>query len=338
MSNIPEDIKKGIKSLSERTKIPAKDIVKELKQIISSDETIQTIKSEEQKVRFGWALIARRYLSNRKTVDMYIRPANYPRPRKVKTKGESKYNSNFVCIARIIDEETDKPGKPQLAAGTLWEKAAENTMHLSPKKVYKTSLVITEEDKGLVIGGNDATFTEEKSVKIPSAKVYYKKVIQPKEDELIIDLADMKINDGENAIDYRVIEATVMNHQVGINTNNEEYGNYELTDNSLIRDEESEGRFTVWVHPKEVNAEKGSRIKIVGVVNYDKNNKIARWTHFFIVPTEDASPIIKKEGEKEAMDADDILGDDEENINEVDEEEEEEDTDDEDDDEDLFSV
>jgi len=309
MAKLPEDIKERITSLSKRAGVKPQKLVAELKQIIDSDETIQSMSKPEQKIRLASGILMGRYTSKRKMVDMYIRPIFHPRPRKVKVKGENKHNCHFACIACVIDEENEEQGPPKLAAGTLWESAAKNTENLNPKKVYKTALAMSEEDNGYEITANEATYEEVKDIKIPSALQYYKKFIEPNEDDFTVNLAELKLNSKDNDVDFRIIEVSVMDHPVGIGSDKQEYGYYSVTDNSLLEEEEEEGRFPVWMHPLDIDTEKGSLIKIIGTSSYDKEQKKVRWDNFFTIDV-DAIRITGKPGKKEEVDAGELLDDD----------------------------
>ena len=290
MAEIPEDIKKGLSNLSKASKTDIKTILNELKQIISTDPTIQSMEKPEFKIRYAYALLLRRYTVSGATTQMYLKPLSKPRVRKVFSQGKEKYVSNLYALIKKIEKDNEGNmvvGDIEYAAGTLWETAAENTKDISPDKVYKTALRVTEVKGGVELGGNDASFSEAEGVEFPSNEDYYKQNIEPNEKDLLVRLADLDLNNRENLIDIRVIKAMVIDVGTGETSTNVEFGRYTVTDDSMIaREEAGPTSYSIWVHPDEVIWDKGSTLKFVGTVNYDSSSNIARFDCHFVVPTE----------------------------------------------------
>lgn len=290
MATIPEDIKKGIEKLSKSTGVELKALVEEFKQILKTDPTIQTMEKPEFKIRYGYALLLKRYVSAGTTTQMYIKLLSKPRVRTVVSQGKPKAVSNVYALVKRLTRDEDGnliEGDIEYAAGTLWENAAENTRNLSPNKVYKTALRATEVTGGIELGGNDATFIEVNDVEFPSNEEYYKKYIEPREKDLLVKLADLDLNNRENLVDIRVIKAMVVDVGVGETANHVEFGRYTVVDDSLLaREESGPTSYSIWVHPDDVIWDVGSTLKFVGTVNYDPVANIARFDCHFIVPTE----------------------------------------------------
>jgi len=298
MAEIPEDIKSGLKNLATSSKVEPKVLVEELKQIMANDDTIKAMPAEqaEFKIRYAWALLCRRHTMTGQTSQMFLRP--FSKPRGGKTKAGKMRADVFAVIKRITndDEGNPIPGKPELAAGTLWEKAGEAATKISTGKVYKVSLSTKEVKatpdggattiEGIELGGNDATFIETTEVAMPTNEEFYKEYLEPKEKNLLIQLDEMDLHNRANRIDIRVIKAMIIDYRTGERADKTEYGQYVVTDDSMLGGGEGgkPGSYTFWIHPEDVIHEKGVTLKCVGAVNYDKNKNIARWDYFFSIP------------------------------------------------------
>lgn len=298
MADIPEDIKSGLKNLATGSKCEVKVLVEELKQIMANDETCKSMAPDqaEFKIRYAWALLCRRHTMTGQTNLMYLQPFSKPRGGKVKS---GKWRADvFAKVKRITNDDEGNPvvGPIEMAAGTLWEKAAEAATKISTNKVYKVSLSTKEVKaspdggattiEGLELGGNDATFIETTEVKLPSNEEFYKEFIEPKEKALTIQLDEMDLHHRANRVDIRVIKAMIIDYRTGEKTDKTEYGQYVVTDDSMLGGGEKgkSGSYTYWIHPEDVIHEKGVTIKTVLAVNYDKTNNIARADYFFSVP------------------------------------------------------
>jgi len=276
---IPEEIKKGIVSLAANMKKAPKDLVEELKTIIDTDETIQTMPHKEFKIRYAWGILLRRYSFGAGT-KMVIRPLTRPRPRKPK-----KWVSDLACIVRVIevdDEGNEKLGPIQYGAGTIWEEGAKNSGSITPKKVYRTAMsaknVVTDfmDTPGVNLGGNDATFIESDD-ELPTVKEFYEKHILPNEASLLCALKDMPANAAQNPTDIRLFNVTVVNSNTGEGKLGE-YANFNATDDSIMPQ-----NVTFWLHPDEDIYDGGSTLKVVAAVSYDStNNKCNTNTHIVI--------------------------------------------------------
>jgi len=290
MVAIPEDIKKGIEKLSKSTGIELKALVEEFKQILKTDPTIQTMEKPEFKIRYGYALLLKRYVSAGTVTQLYLKPLSKPRVRMVTSQGKTKAVANlYALVRRITRDEAGNvvTGDIEYAAGTLWENAASACKALQPNKVYKTALRVTEVNGGLELGGNDASFIEVNNVEFPSNEDYYKQYIEPRERDLLVRLADLDLNNRENLVDIRVIKAMVIDVGVGETASHVEFGRYTVVDDSLlVREESGPSSYSIWVHPDDVIWDVGSTLKFVGTVSYDAAANIARFDCHFIVPTD----------------------------------------------------
>ena len=289
-SPIPEDIKQGIMQLSKSSKTPAKTIFEELKDIMANDSTVQSMEQVEFKIRYAYALLLNRYTSTGGAQQMYLRPLSIPRARKVKSQGTMKYVGNIYALLKIVEKDDEGniiAGDLQYGAGTLWEKAAETAQSLSPNKVYKTSLRVTETAHGIDLGGNDATFVEVEDNSFPTVKEFFEKEIKPKIPDLSVKLGNLELNHREDATDIRIIRAMVIDVGTGETANNVEFGRYTITDDSMIgRVEGGPANYSMWVHPSEAEWDNGSELYFVGTVNHDEKAKITRFDCHFVIPTE----------------------------------------------------
>jgi len=315
MGAIPDDIKEGLQNLSKSKKIEVKILVNELKEIIANDETIKTMppEQEEFKIRYAWALLCRRHTSGGQTGQLYIKALSKPRHGKTKA-GKSRLDL-FAMVKRITKDEDENEviGDIELGAGTLWEKAADAAQKISKDKVYKVTLTTadlkTDVMTGIKLGGNDATFVETTETTFPTNEDFYKTHIEPKEGDIKIDLDEMDLHARSNEIDIRVVKVMIIDHRVGVSaTTQREYGQYVVTDNSLLGagDDKKPGSVTVWLDPEEVEYEKGVMMKQVGSITYNKEKEKANWTYFFGIPVGTAvkRKVEQKPVEKETEDVD----------------------------------
>lgn len=324
MAKLPEDITKNMKGLAERNKIDVKVLLEELKTEMSENEKIQampdsTDEEKEFKMRFAWATVMSRYLRGG-TISCYISPLAYPRTRTFVSQGKERAIGNLCAMVKKI--ETDDSGNETLSDaeygyGTFWDEASKPLEKLIPGKVYKASIKATYTSasinsikfEGFELGGNDVSFTKVDDIEFPSKQDFYNSIFKEHETDLSISLGDMDINDSNNnPMNLRVITATVFDVDSGVNKNNEPFGRYTVTDDSLICDNEGESSVTLFVHPDEAIQERGSVIKLIGTVRYDKKNDIYRWTNHFIVETKIGQKrvIEKKQDTTESMDMDDL--------------------------------
>jgi len=288
-TTIPEDIKQGIISLAKSSKNPPKTVLAELKEIMENNADVAAMEQKEHKIRFAYALLLNRYTSTGGAKQMYLRPLSIPRARLTNQK-PPKYVGDIYALVKLVEKDSDGniiKGDLQMAAGTLWENAAEAMQKLSPDKVYKTSLRATETKHGLELGGNDATFIEVEDDSFPSNKELFEKEIKPNLHDLSIQIGDLDISNREDANDIRVIKAMVIDAAEGETSNHVEYGRYTITDDSMIgREEGGPGNYSMWVHPKEVLYGTGSTLYFIGTAAYDEKAEITRFNCHFIIPGE----------------------------------------------------
>jgi len=298
MADIPEDIKSGLKSLATRVKCEPKVLVEELKEFMANDETIKGMSPDqtEFKIRYAWALLCRRHTSVSKAIQMYLRPLS--KPTGGKTKAGKPRCDLFAMVKRITTDDQDNQvvGSIEIAAGTVWEKAAEAASKLSPKKIYKTSLPVKEVKatpdggattiEGLELSGNDAMFIETSETTMPTNEEFYKELIEPREKAFTIPLDEADLNSQTNRIDIRVVKVMIIDNRTGERADKSEYGQYVVTDDSLLGSGEKgkQGSVTWWIAPEEVTMEKGVVLKAIVTGNYDKTNNKVNWSYFFSIP------------------------------------------------------
>lgn len=324
MANIPEDIKKGLKSLATTLKVDPKTLVEQLKDIITTDDVIKNMPEEQKefKVRYAWAVLLRRHTSRTTESQMYLKPLSRPRARQVTSQGVKKYVGDIYALIKRI--ETDDNGNQvvgdvEYGVGTLWEKAAERAIELSPDKVYKTALRTVSKSanigstvwEGVELGGNDATFTEVTDVKFPTTKEYYDENIKPLERDLTISWGELDLNNQENPIDIRVIKSMVVDVLTGETANGDEFGQYITTDDSMLGGgtDGNPGSISIWMHPSEAIYEKGSILTFVGTTKRDTNADIQRWSNHFCIGEKGLAlprSMESKPVEKEAVDIGDL--------------------------------
>ena len=324
MAKLPEDITKNMKNLAERNKIDVKVLLEELKTEMSDNEKIQampdsTDEEKEFKMRFAWATVMARYLRGG-TIACYLSPLAYPRTRSFTSKGKERtIGSLCAMIKKVITDDSGEEtlGDAEYGYGTFWDEAASHLEKLVPGKVYRASIKATFTSvninsvkfEGYQLGGNEISFAEVDTVKFPTRKEFYDTVFKPHESDLAIGLGDMDLCDsGNNSLNLRIVKATVFDVDSGVNKNNEPFGRYTVTDDSLISSDESESSVTLFVHPNEATQERGSVIILIGNSRYDKKNDMYRWTNHFIVETSIGQKRVveKKPQEAESVDMDDL--------------------------------
>jgi len=319
MAKVPEDIKRSIKNLASNIKKKPEEIFSELKELMKTDSTIQQMKSPERQLRFAHVMLLRRY-SGGGGSEMYLRPLSKPRIRMAKSQGKMKHVGDFYALARLIEEDdegNEQLGDTQIIGGTLWEKAAEMSKTLSPKKVYKTSLRVTKNNatNGLEISGNDANFVEE-DADVPTVEEFFKENISPKLEEKLITIDDVHLNVADDKTDYRVIKGYVLNSSTGESEKMGEFGLYSVTDDSYV----GKDNFPVFTNPDEIEWGMGTTLYIVGQGNQigtDKNGKpVVRFEYMCSTPVPGSDPIPKDEEPQpvqekavEEVDIDDIGSD-----------------------------
>jgi len=320
MTSIPEDIKKNILKLAETREEDPKVLMTRLKEIIDTDETIQTMKNFEHKIRFAWAKLYGEYSMSGDVKPFYIMPIEPSRPRRVEIKGEPTWVGDLVCIAQLIgkDEEgKEKLGEPMYCAGTLWRDAAKNTMKMEKGKVYKAMLQMKENSWGATLSGNKTSFSEVKEGHtLPEFKDFYENEIEPK--GLHITIGEMDLNKGEYDTDIRVMEVMVVEAEVGESSEGNEFGRFTIMDDSIIG-----GNYTIFVAPQDVVWAQGSTLIFGGKIDINNDTGEVRWRNHFILPTEMA--MSREQQVKSVKDKDtvDVTAKPEEEIDEPEETEEE---------------
>ena len=279
MAKIPEDIKKGIKQLSEANKIPVETLLQELKEIIQTDETIQTMGDDEFKIRFAWAQLYRNHSARGRMEDYFIMPISNPRTRVQEIKGEPTLIGEMIALVQKVEENEDgdtELGDVQYAFGSIWRDDAKQLDNLEPNVVYKASLRIKENSWGVKISG--ANNFAKSDHKMMSFKEFYDKEIKDK--DITISIGEMDLNKSETDTDIKVIEVTIAESDVGERDDGSEYGRYTVFDDSI-----SGSTFTIFLDKKDCIYAQGSVLKIGGTIRIDKK-EIPRWTYHFQIPTE----------------------------------------------------
>ena len=293
-TNIPDDIKTGQQSLAKGAKTDAKVLVQEMKQIMDTDETIKAMPEDamEQKIRFSFALLARKYTSTG-TAAVYVRPTVKPRATLSK---KGKYYGDFIALTRIINK--DQTGKitieeAKLGVGALFGKSAENMKNLDTTKVYKADMYVTEADasinntkiEGYDLGGNDITFAEVTDVTMPTNEEFYNSYFKPKEKDLKVSLneLDMNIAQKDNNFDIRIITGMVLDSRDGTSPKMGEYGRYEISDQSILESGIRGENLTLFTHPSEADYEKGSYLTLVTLIEKFGEGD-PRVTNYMMIP------------------------------------------------------
>jgi len=302
MADIPEDIKQNILKLAEAREEDPKNLISRLKEIITTDEIVLTMKKAEHKIRFAWAKLYGEYSLSGDVKPFFIRPIANPRPRKVEIKGEPTWVGNLVCIAQLIGKDENgkqELGKPIYCAGTLWRDAAKNTRKIELGKVYKAMLQMKENSWGATVSGNKTVFSEiSDGHTLPEFKDFYENEIEPKGKS--ISIGEMDLNKGDNDTDIRVMEAMVVEAEVGESASGNEFGRFTIMDDSIIG-----GNYTIFVSPEDVIWAQGSTLIFGGKIDINDDTGEVRWNNHFILPTEMAMSRelqIKSVQEKDTVD------------------------------------
>lgn len=300
MGTIPTDIQDAIKKLAEVTKIPVKSLVDRLKEIISTDENIATMEKEDFKIRYAWAMLYRENAVGGKATDCVIMPLCQPQAREVTIKGEKTFVGDMAALLKkVIKTEAGQTVDENViyAYGTFWRDGAKNIQKLEPGKVYKAPLIIKENKWGLGISSDRAAFLPTNET-MPTLRAFFEKEIKPR--NIRIGIGEMDLNKCENPTDIRVLEATVIEAEVG-DKDGRSYGRYVVMDDSVIG-----GNFAIFVDPKDVIWSQGSIVNFGGTIDIDDKSGQVRWKNHFILPTELA---MKKEihikpvkGQQESVD------------------------------------
>jgi len=281
MAQIPTDIQEGIKKLSEAVEVPTKSLIQRLKEIIDTDETIKTMEKDDFKIRYAWALLYREHSVGGKTTDFILTPICSPRVREITLKGDKTFVGDLSAIVQKI--EKDESGKiiykpHQYASGTFWRQGAKNLIGLAVGKTYKTSLITKENGWGVTISSDRAGFVPVDQ-KMPVFKEFYDAEIKPRNVQITI--GEMDLNKSDNSTDIKVIQATVIESDVG-EKEGREYGRYVIMDDSLVG---SGSNFAVFVDPKDAIWLQGSILLFGGTIDIDDKGAV-RWNNQFIIPTE----------------------------------------------------
>ena len=302
MASVPEDIKNNIKKLAEARNEDPSNLMTRLKEIIQTDETIQTMKNAEHKIRFAWAKLYSEYSLSGDVKPFYIRALSKPRPRRVEIKNEPTWVGDLVCIAQLIGKDgegNEKLGEPVYCAGTLWRDAAKNSEKVEKDKVYKAMFQMKENSWGATISGNKTSFTEvKKGHTLPTVDEFYKNEIEPRNIEITI--GEMDLNSAQSDTDIKIIEATVVEAEVGESAKGNEYGRFTIMDDSIIG-----GNFTIFVSPEDVVWAQGSQLKFGGKIETNESTGEVNWRNHFIIPTEMAMSrelVVKSVGSQDAID------------------------------------
>jgi len=295
---IPENIKKSLNKLATATKTDVKELVKQMKEIMEKDPTIQQMANKQHQIVFAHTMLVRRYTMTGGAKQMYLRPLAKPRARQAKSQGKMKYVGDLYALVQIIEKGEDgneTVGETKYAAGTLWERAADVMRELSPNKVYRTSLGAKDGLKGLVLSGNDASFVEVEH-EIPTKENFFKSDIESVVDSLIVPLNELNLNNKDDATDYRIVKGIVLATSTGESDKMGEFGLYSITDDSYIGKE----NFPVFMHPEDIEWGMGTNLYLIGTVDHDAKSKTTRFNCHFVVPEPGSIPIPRSEEPKPA--------------------------------------
>jgi hypothetical protein len=280
MAKVPKDIQEGITKLSEVANVPVESLMKRLKEIIQTDETIQSMENEDFKIRYAWTILYREFSLSGKTEEFKLTPLSKPRSREAKVKGDLTWVGDMAALVKKVSKDENGKiieGDWKYAAGTFWRDGAKNIEKLVVGKLYQTQLIATENAWGLSITSDRAGFIELKE-KVPSIEEFYNTEIKPK--NLSISIGEMDLNKSEYNTNIKVFEATVIDAVIG-EKDGREYGRYLVMDNSTIG-----SNFAVFVSPDDVVWEQGSILIFGGTISIDDKSGQIRWNNHFIMPTE----------------------------------------------------
>jgi len=278
---IPEDIQKAIKSLSDAVGVPTNVLLDDLKEIIKTNEQIQLMDKDTFKIRFAWANLYRKHTIAGNEGEFYVMPLLHPNPLEITTaKGERMWIGEFsALVQKITKDEQGKVeiGEPTYGAGTLFRDGAKALQDLERDKVYKTALIFEETDNGYGLSSDKATFTEVDHKMPITFKEYFEKEIEPKHLDVL--LGDMDLNKSEKPTDIRVLTVDTFDYDAGKGADGREFGYYDMTDSSI-----SGKNYRMFLHPKDMEWEKGSQLKIGVRIDFNKRKELMTSPHF-IVPT-----------------------------------------------------
>jgi hypothetical protein len=255
MTTVPKDIQDGIKKLSEKTKVPVPDLLKRLKDIIETDENIQVMEKDDFKIRFAWSVLYKEYAMTGNAQECYFMPLLHSRPRDIKIKGSPTLVCDISALIQKIghtEEGKTTVGDIEYGAGTFWRDGAKNLENLEKNKVYKTSIVMKENSFGYNINSDRATFT-------PVDKTMdFKKFFEDnvKDQAQLMKLGDIDLNESEDSTDFRVVEVTLMESEIG-ERDGKEYGYYTVYDDSISGETRR-----VFMDTRDIDWEQGSLIRM----------------------------------------------------------------------------
>ena len=116
MATLPEDIKNGIKELSEAVDVPTKTLLERLKDIMKNDEKVkQSVdemreqekdedKIKEWAVRIAWSVLYNEYASRGNAVECLIKPISSPRANERKIKGEMTWVGDVTALIQRLEK------------------------------------------------------------------------------------------------------------------------------------------------------------------------------------------------------------------------------------------
>jgi hypothetical protein len=310
MANLPDDVMENLKRLSEEVEVPMRDLVKKMGEIIKNDETIQSMKEREHKIRFGFAILYREYSMVGKTTDVYLMPVSTPQVRAIKMKGENTYVGNVQGLMKIIpgkdDDEVDVEDKWEYAAGTFWREGAKEAEEMERGKVYHCKLRLTDNDWGKGISIDQGPFKKVDDVEAPDIEEFFKDEIADRDIE--INIGEIDLNESENETDIFMFEGTIIGSNVSDRADGSSYGMYNIMDYSIAGNQA-----TVFLHPDDVEWAQGSVCNFIGTIQVRKNDKTHRWQNHLVVPKIGIPREVSiPEPEKETVDIDEAEPTDEE--------------------------
>jgi hypothetical protein len=322
---LPDDIKNNLIKLAERLKKQPKELANELLEIIKTDEKVLSLENSEHKVRYAWGILFGRYARGA-TTNVYFRPFLKPRARKTKD-GKSVCDVvGLICRIEKQDDETEEIGDAELAIGTLWEKSADATTALESNGVYRTAMKVVDTKGGVKLGGDNVSFKKDKA-KIPTKEEFFKELVKFNKsgevnisDERRIGLSEMELNVKTSDLDFRVFNVNIVGARKGVDSNENEYGTYDISDDTLVGDLDKPLSISIWLHPDDVIYGIGS--VVVFVAAFDKNAKKEgefMINPFAILPTSLSFTMEVKVNDKKSVNVDDL--DDEEKEEKVEKEE-----------------
>jgi len=281
MAQIPENIKEGIKKLAEKNDLEVKVLVARLKEIIDTDETIQTMENESFKIPYAWAVLFKEYAMRGQAEEFKVMPLSKPRAREAKIKGENTWVGDMAALVSKLEKGDDgnmKAGDWQYAAGTFWRKGAEEISKLETGKVYKAYLVAKENSWGLDITTDRGPFVPLKE-EPPSFKKFYDDEISKL--DIMLTIGELDTEESGDSTDIRVLEATVMDSVVAVGKDGKPFGRYSIMDTYSIGVVPP----AIFVAPEDIEWEQGSILIFGGTIRKADDGKVL-WTSHFIIPTD----------------------------------------------------